>query len=62
MFWCVMEQLLDLKIVKSLWNDNLKISCHIQAIERNIKLITQATEKVCEEENRDSFVGTTLPS
>ena len=31
----------------ALWDDIPKIPCHTQSVERHIKLVTQAAEKVC---------------
>ena len=38
------------------------IPCHTQAVERRIKLVTAASNKVCGKENRDGFVIATLLS
>lgn len=38
------------------------IPCHTQAVERLIKLVTEASEKVCGEERRDGYIRTTLAS
>ena len=47
---------------KALWDDIPKIPSHTQSVERHIKLVTQATEKVCGPENRDGFIRATLAS
>lgn len=38
------------------------LPCHTQAVERLIKLVTEASEKVCGEERRDGYIRTTLAS
>ncbi|GBM96232.1 hypothetical protein AVEN_250843-1 [Araneus ventricosus] len=35
---------------------------HTQVVERCVKLVTEASEKVCEAESRDGFIRTTLLS
>ena len=46
----------------ALWDDIPKIPCHTQSVERHIKLVTQAGEKVCGPENKDGFIRATLAS
>ena len=36
--------------------------CHTQAVERHIKLVTEASERVCGQESRDGFIRTRLQS
>lgn len=40
----------------------LKFPCHIQAVERCVKLVTKATGKVCGHENRDGYIRTIFKS
>ena len=37
-----------------------KVPCHNQAVERHIKLVSEASTKVCGQENREGFIKTTL--
>ncbi|GBN74388.1 hypothetical protein AVEN_273088-1 [Araneus ventricosus] len=39
-----------------------KFPCHIQAVERCIKLVTEASNKVCGREARDGYIRATLKS
>jgi len=39
-----------------------RLSCHSQAVERTVKLVTEAASKVCGPEKRDAFIRTTLRS
>ncbi|KAJ8962822.1 hypothetical protein NQ318_001222 [Aromia moschata] len=39
-----------------------RLPCHTQAIERTVKLVTEAAFKVCGPEKRDGFIRTTLQS
>ena len=39
-----------------------RVPCHTEAVERTIKLVTTASNKVCGKENRDGFVRATLQS
>ena len=36
--------------------------CHTVAVERMVKLVTEASKKVCGEENRNNFMNATLTS
>lgn len=40
----------------------LKFPCHTQAVERCVKLVTEAAGKVCGHESRDGYIRTTLKS
>lgn len=40
----------------------MNFPCHTQAVERCVKLVTEASDKVCGHENRDGFIRTTLLS
>ncbi|ESN92993.1 hypothetical protein HELRODRAFT_165143 [Helobdella robusta] len=40
----------------------LKLPCHTQAVERMIKLVTEASLSVCGEKARDGFIRTKLAS
>jgi len=40
----------------------LNISCHTQAVERKIKLVTKASSKVCGQTSRDGYIRAALPS
>lgn len=40
----------------------LKFPCHTQSVERCVKLVTEAAEKVCGHENRDGYIRATLKS
>ena len=35
-------------------------SCHTQAVERTVQLVTQASKKVCGQEERDGFIRNTI--
>ncbi|GBN33705.1 hypothetical protein AVEN_61571-1 [Araneus ventricosus] len=55
--------------IKSLFNsettpirETQKFPCHTQAVERCIKLVTEASNKVCGHEVRDSYIRATLKS
>ena len=39
-----------------------KFPCHSQAVERHIKLFTEASATVCDQETRDGFIRTQIPS
>lgn len=39
-----------------------KFPCHTQAVERCVKLVTEASSKVCGHEARDGYIRTTLES
>ncbi|GBM19746.1 hypothetical protein AVEN_895-1 [Araneus ventricosus] len=39
-----------------------KFSCHTQAVERCVKLVTEASNKVCGHEARDDYIRATLKS
>ena len=39
-----------------------KFPCHTQAVERHIKLVTDASEKVCGPENRDDYIRSKIAS
>ena len=38
----------------------IKFLCHKQSVERIVKLVTESCTKVCGEENRESFIRTSL--
>ena len=40
----------------------IKFSCHMQSVERIVKLVTESCTKVRGEENRNGFIRTTLLS
>jgi hypothetical protein len=42
--------------------DCLKFPCHTQSVERCVKLVTEASGKVCGHENRDGYIRATLKS
>ncbi|KAJ9582304.1 hypothetical protein L9F63_003340 [Diploptera punctata] len=45
------------------WNITFKqFPVHTQAVERCVKLVTEASDKVCGAESRDGFIRTTLLS
>jgi len=39
-----------------------KFPCHTQAVERTVKLVTEASKKVCGHNKRDGFIRSTLKS
>ncbi|GBL62395.1 hypothetical protein AVEN_101522-1 [Araneus ventricosus] len=39
-----------------------KFPCHTQAVERGVKLVTEASQKVVDSNSRDGFIRTTLLS
>ena len=39
-----------------------KFPCHKQAAERTVKLVTEASKKVCGHNKRDGFIRSTLKS
>ncbi|GBL79008.1 hypothetical protein AVEN_48966-1 [Araneus ventricosus] len=41
---------------------NFDVTCHTQAVERCIKLVTEASQKVVSSNSRDGFIRTTLLS
>ncbi|GBM29438.1 hypothetical protein AVEN_189654-1 [Araneus ventricosus] len=41
------------------WNSD-KFPCHIQAMERCVKLVTEASQKIVCSNSRDGFIRTTL--
>ncbi|KAF2893233.1 hypothetical protein ILUMI_12937, partial [Ignelater luminosus] len=42
--------------------DFLKFPCHSQAVERCVKMVTEASEKVCGSESKDGFIAASLQS
>lgn len=42
--------------------DFAAIPCHTQAVERGVKLVTEAAKKVCGENARDGFIRSRLES
>lgn len=40
----------------------MNFPCHTQAVERCVKLVTEASDKVCGQDNRDGFIRTTMLS
>ena len=39
-----------------------KFPCHTQAVERCVKVVTEASAAVCDEKSRDGFIRTRLAS
>ena len=51
------------EIIKTDFKMNIaKFPCHSQAVERHIKLVTEASATVCVQETRDSFIRTQIQS
>ncbi|GBL73723.1 hypothetical protein AVEN_230709-1 [Araneus ventricosus] len=44
------------------WRNFDKFPCHTQAVERCVKLVTEASQKVLGSNSRDGFIRTTLLS
>lgn len=42
--------------------DMLQYPCHTQAVERCVKLVTEASSKVCGEENREGYIASQIQS
>ena len=40
----------------------VNLPCHTQAVERSVKLVTEAASKVCGSDSRDGFIRATLQS
>ena len=40
----------------------LALPCHMQSVERHIKLVTEAASSVCYNENREGYIFNTLKS
>ncbi|CAH2098786.1 unnamed protein product [Euphydryas editha] len=49
-------------IENGLKSDILAYPCHNQSVERSIKLVTEASSKVCSSTSRDGFIRATLQS
>ena len=51
------------EIIKTGFKMNIaKFPCHSQAVERHIKLVTEASATVCGQETRDDFIRTQIQS
>ena len=51
------------EIIKTGFKMNIvKFPCHSQAVERHIKLVTEASATVCGQETRDGFIRTQIQS
>jgi hypothetical protein len=67
---CPQELLAEPPIMKNINVDNdeelrnflSQFPCHTQAVERAVKLTTEAASKVCGEENRDGYIRATIES
>lgn len=56
----------DLKLIinsdSDIIRDIKKFPCHTQAVERCVKLVSEASVKVCGQESRDGYIKSTLLS
>ena len=57
------EDLKEMLIAHSIPSLNfIRFPCHTQSVERHIRLVTEASENVCGQERRDSYIRSKLQS